>query len=175
MKIPVSFTVGVHVCSQQGMLSHPHPIDTWSHLWYIQGSVFVGMLTPPWHLIYLWYMQGSMFVGMITLPRHLIRPLVCQEVWLIIYCCTSRSRIFHLYGDVTIAGEGLQNWGLCSAFRVIEQGGIFIVPHRLWHRTSVFPVSSEGPPQTVASYDADANPDPHGHQEVCVCRDAYSF
>jgi hypothetical protein len=28
--------------------------------------------------------------------------------WLIIYCFTSRSRIFHLYGDVTIAGEGLQ-------------------------------------------------------------------
>jgi hypothetical protein len=28
--------------------------------------------------------------------------------WLIIYGFTSRSRIFHLYGDVTIAGEGLQ-------------------------------------------------------------------
>jgi hypothetical protein len=27
---------------------------------------------------------------------------------MIIYCFTSRSRIFHLYGDVTIAGEGLQ-------------------------------------------------------------------
>jgi hypothetical protein len=33
-------------------------------------------------------------------------------VWLIIYCFTSRSRIFHLHGDVTIAGEGLQNLGL---------------------------------------------------------------
>jgi hypothetical protein len=28
--------------------------------------------------------------------------------WLIIYGFTSRSRIFHLHGDVTIAGEGLQ-------------------------------------------------------------------
>jgi hypothetical protein len=28
--------------------------------------------------------------------------------WLISYGFTSRSRIFHLYGDVTIAGEGLQ-------------------------------------------------------------------
>jgi hypothetical protein len=35
------------------------------------------------------------------------------------------------YGDVTIAGEGLQNFGLCSALRAIEQGGIFIVPHLL--------------------------------------------
>jgi hypothetical protein len=28
---------------------------------------------------------------------------------MIIYCFTSHSRIFYLYGDVTIAGEGLQN------------------------------------------------------------------
>jgi hypothetical protein len=38
---------------------------------------------------------------------------------------------FHLYGDVTIAGEGLQNLGLGSALRAFEQGGIFIVPHLL--------------------------------------------
>jgi hypothetical protein len=49
---------------------------------------------------------------------------------------------------VTIAGEGLQNSGLCSALRAFEQGGIFIVPHLL-----VFPVSSEGPPHSVAYYD----------------------
>jgi hypothetical protein len=48
--------------------------------------------------------------------------------WLIIYGFTSCSRIFHLYGDVTIAGEGLQNLGLCSAPRAFTQGGIFIVP-----------------------------------------------
>ena len=50
---------------------------------------------------------------------------------LIIYGFKSRSRIFHLYGDVTIAGEGLQNLGLCSALRAFEKGGIFIVPHLL--------------------------------------------
>jgi hypothetical protein len=58
-----------------------------------------------------------------------------------------RSRIFHSYGDVTIAG------GLCSALRAFEQGGIFIVSHLLWQGTSVFPVSSEGPPHLVAFYD----------------------
>jgi hypothetical protein len=52
-------------------------------------------------------------------------------IGLIIYGFTSRSRILHLYGDVTIAGEGLQNLGLCSALRAFEQGGIFIVPHLL--------------------------------------------
>jgi hypothetical protein len=73
--------------------------------------------------------------------------------WLIVYSFTSRSRIFHLYGDVTIASEGLQNLGLCSALRAFEQGGIFFVPHLLWHGASVFPVSSEGPSHLVAFYD----------------------
>jgi hypothetical protein len=36
-----------------------------------------------------------------------------------------------LYGDVTIAGEGLRNLGLCSALTAFEQGGIFIMPHLL--------------------------------------------
>jgi hypothetical protein len=46
---------------------------------------------------------------------------------LIIYTFTSRSRHFHLDGDVTIVGEGLQNLGLCSALRAFEQGRIVIV------------------------------------------------
>jgi hypothetical protein len=43
--------------------------------------------------------------------------------WLIMYGFTSRSRLFHLYGDVTIAGEGLLNLGLCSALRVLSREG----------------------------------------------------
>jgi hypothetical protein len=39
-----------------------------------------------------------------------------------VYCYTSRSRIFRLHGDVTIAGEGLQNLGLYA--RRSELGGI---------------------------------------------------
>jgi hypothetical protein len=50
---------------------------------------------------------------------------------LIIYDFTSRSRIFHLCGDVTITGEGMQNLGLYSALMAFEQGGIFILPHLL--------------------------------------------
>jgi hypothetical protein len=30
---------------------------------------------------------------------------------------------FHLYGDVTIAGEGLQNVGLCSVLRTFQRKG----------------------------------------------------
>jgi hypothetical protein len=73
--------------------------------------------------------------------------------WLTVYCFPSRSRIFHLYGDVTIAGKRLQNLGLCSALRAFEQRGIFIVSHLLWHGASVLPVSSKGPPHSIASYD----------------------
>jgi hypothetical protein len=73
--------------------------------------------------------------------------------WLVTYSFTYRSRIFHLYGDDIIACKGMQNLGLCSALRSIEEGGIFIVPHLLRHETSVFPVSSEGSPHSVASYD----------------------
>jgi hypothetical protein len=76
--------------------------------------------------------------------------------WLIIYCFTSHLRIFHLHGDVTITGEVLQYLGLCSALRAFEQGGIFIVSHLRWHRASVFPVSSEGTPHSVASYDSES-------------------
>jgi hypothetical protein len=73
--------------------------------------------------------------------------------WLIIYGFTPRSRIFHLYGDVSITGERLQNLGLFSALRAFEQERFFIVQHILWHGTLVFPVSSEGPSHSVAFYD----------------------
>jgi hypothetical protein len=39
------------------------------------------------------------------------------------------ERIFHLSGDVIIAGEGLQKLGLCSALNAFEQGGISIMKH----------------------------------------------
>jgi hypothetical protein len=38
-----------------------------------------------------------------------------------------------------------------------SQGGIFIMPHLLWQEVSVFPVSSEGPFHSVASYDTYGN------------------
>jgi hypothetical protein len=42
-----------------------------------------------------------------------------------------RSIIFHSYGDITITGEGLQNFGIFSALRAFLLGRIFIVPHLL--------------------------------------------
>jgi hypothetical protein len=42
----------------------------------------------------------------------------------------SHSRIFHLYGDVTITGEGL-HLGFCLALKDFEQERIVIMPHLL--------------------------------------------
>jgi hypothetical protein len=89
---------------------------------------------------------------MFHFASYTVDTMPLKNDWLIIYGFTSRLRILHLYGDVAIAGE-LQNLGLYSALRAFEQGGIFIVPHLLWHGASVFSVSSEGPPHLVASYD----------------------
>jgi hypothetical protein len=48
------------------------------------------------------------------------------------------AREFFTDGDITIAGEGLQNLGLCLAVRTFEQGRVFISPHLLWYWTSFF-------------------------------------
>jgi hypothetical protein len=59
--------------------------------------------------------------------------------------------------------EGLQKLGLCLALKASEQGGIFIV----WHGALVFPVSSEGPSHSVATYiwRFYSNLDPRGQLE----------
>jgi hypothetical protein len=85
---------------------------------------------------------------------------------LIIYSFTSHSRIFHLYGDVTIAGEGLQNLGLCSALGAFEQGGTFILPHLLWHG-AILSHPKDRPIQSPLTthegmWRIYTNPDPHG-------------
>jgi hypothetical protein len=76
-----------------------------------------------------------MYIGILKLSREHPEMLTNYgnrlSLTLSMLIITSRSRIFHLYGDVAIAGDGLQNLGLCSALRAIEQGGIFIVPHLL--------------------------------------------
>jgi hypothetical protein len=87
------------------------------------------------------------------LKRVWLTNFIRSNDWLIIYCFTSHSRIFHLHGDVTTNSEGLQNLGICLVLRAFEQGGIFIVPHLLWYGASIFQVSSEGPPHSVAFYD----------------------
>jgi hypothetical protein len=55
---------------------------------------------------------------------------------------------FTIYGYMNI----LQNLLLWPMRIVFEKGGIFIIPHLLWHEVLVYAVSSKGQPHSVASY-----------------------
>jgi hypothetical protein len=61
------------------------------------------------------------------------------------------SNFFSHQAAVTITGDRAANFGLCSALKAFEQGGILILPHLLRHGTSVYTVSSERPPPTSHS------------------------
>jgi hypothetical protein len=86
------------------------------------------------------YSNEAEFIPKLLNEKKKISYCGLQFDWLIIFCFTSHSRIFHfhVYGNVTINGERLQNLGLCSAIRAFEQEGIFIVPHVFIRRTAPF-------------------------------------
>ena len=87
-----------------------------------------------------------------------------DDDWLIVYYFTSRSRIFHLYGDVTITGEGLQNLGLCplsregslSCHTCCDTGPRFFRSHPK-DRHNQSPLTTR-----MGMRKAYSNPDPHG-------------
>jgi hypothetical protein len=90
---------------------------------------------------------------------------------MIIDCLPSRSRIFHLNMETSpLPVKGYKNLGLCSALGVFEQGGIFIVPHPLWHGASFFFLRSLPKDRLIWSplttrkgmQRTYSNPDPHG-------------
>jgi hypothetical protein len=80
------------------------------------------------------------------------RGLASQQVWhykiyLKLYGFTSRSRLFHLCGDVTIAGEGLKKLGLARRSGPLSrEGSLSCNTCYVRHGASVFPVSSEDRP-----------------------------
>lgn len=72
----------------------------------------------------------------------------CRIECLLACCFTSKSRIFSLYGDVTIDNDWLQNLGLYYLWSYdLWERGIFIMPQLLWNETSVFAVSLKLPPR----------------------------
>ena len=71
--------------------------------------------------------------------------LFCLFVCLFVWSFSYNSRIFYSFGDVTIAGEGLQILTYSLAIMAIEQWGFFSMPHLLWHGTSVYNGHLRGP------------------------------
>jgi hypothetical protein len=107
---------------------------TWSRLRFVLTSLFSHLFlwlvisTCVSRLITVWYLAHfndhlSLASFFQFLCPSIERPgtySVWPVCWLISYGFTSRSRNFHLDGDVTIAGEGLRNLGLCSALMAIH-------------------------------------------------------
>jgi hypothetical protein len=125
-----------------------------------------------WNKIYL---ESSVVLLRMKLSEevHKMSLILFQHFWKLIlivclfgffffvYCFTSHSRIFHLYGWRTA------NLVLCSTLRTFEQGGIFIAPYLLWHGASIFPVFIWRPTHLIAFCDSQGDaedlflPDPH--------------
>jgi hypothetical protein len=78
-----------------------------------------GIPCLPHSLICIFFRTYEKGDYLLFMPFYVSIELLWVD-WLIIYSFTSRSRVFHLYGDVTIAGERLQNLGLRSALRAFE-------------------------------------------------------
>jgi hypothetical protein len=55
--------------------------------------------------------------------------------------------------DVTITGEGLQNFDLYSALRAFEQGDLYRATPTVTRGLGISGLTSEGPPHLVASCD----------------------
>ena len=80
-----------------------------------------------------------------TLWDHTL--IVHLFISLFVWGFPSHSRFFHLFGRVTITGEGWQttSFDLYSALMAIEQWGFFNVPHLLWHKPSLYQGHLQGP------------------------------
>jgi hypothetical protein len=96
-----------------------------------------GTIDRPWrfddHTVLAYTVLSPLDLN--QLPQSIVRHISFVELlelhFLFISCFTSSLRNFHLYGDVTITGEELQNLGLCSALWTFKHRGIFIAQRGL--------------------------------------------
>jgi hypothetical protein len=79
----------------------------------------VTSMTSYYYDVIVWHIMLNTKVYRFTWLQIRVAKL-SKFTTIIIYCFTSRSRIFHLYEDATITGEGLQNLSLCSALRTLD-------------------------------------------------------
>jgi hypothetical protein len=97
-----------------------------SHLQSVWIHTYLGVLVAESR----WFLPGNILssTNKMRSPSYNSK-IVC----LFIYSFTSRSRICHLYGDVTISGEELHaKFRPMLGAQGLWAGGIFIAPHLLW-------------------------------------------
>jgi hypothetical protein len=113
-------------------------------------------------ICYPWKINICISLGSLSVIR--MRLTVWPDLkypysWLIIYCFTFRSRIFHLW-RLTTSGEGLCSLGLCSG--PLNRKGFPVVPRGLGWGYILTRILTG--PHSVASYDTHRDPclDLHG-------------
>ena len=103
------------------------------------------LLLSFWSIRRFSYPQSIIF----ALPFGLI---VC----LFVLSLSSHSSIFHSFGDITIAGEGLQI--LTYARHLWPLRGLFSLPHLQWHGASVYNGHLQGPVTLCRGWNSNTNP-----------------
>ena len=91
----------------------------------------------------------------IKLFHTLFPPILINELinWLIIYCVhvngVTHENISFTYMYIELSPPVKRFKIQCLAFTAYEHGGIFIVPHLLWHMASVLQSQSRDHPSVV--------------------------
>jgi hypothetical protein len=78
-----------------------------------------------------------------NIHKNVITMMDSKIDWLTVLCPAQKCFTYTETSPLLV--KGCKIFGLSSTLRAFEHGGIFIVPHLLWHWTSVSVVSSEGP------------------------------
>ena len=86
------------------------------------ASIIIGSWTRNYMFTYLYFQfhLNTLSIEKKEIFLKMILIFDSSNDWLI-ECWMSRSKTYHLFGDVTIAGEGLQTLTLCSALVVFKQ------------------------------------------------------
>jgi hypothetical protein len=114
----------------RGRLLH---LGIWSQLWYIQGFVFVGMLTPPSHLIpplvypevcvcpILWFVFPTALMVLITV-RYL-----CYFIYKIMHVNLQNIAIISIILLIHMCTHVLHNFWICNLYGTHQKWYIHVI------------------------------------------------
>ena len=93
----------------------------------IQVNILVIFMVK-WSKLLISSEQMQHFQDMTKGVHQVLVICISINYWLVVYCYTSHSKIFHWYRDITISCEELKISGICSVLITYEQGGILTIP-----------------------------------------------
>jgi hypothetical protein len=117
---------------------------------------------------------GLLFWKMLKMDNVREETIKIMNVWISVLCELSIRRINNHGCYLTDSSTICMEHCIASCYWLL----VFFVPHLLWHGVSVFPVSSKGPPHSVASYPGHKNntssvTSVYVQRKITMCRLAY--